>query len=652
MPEKPWSIVKPPPENHEEVGSFVLGLFLRGEEEKQRLGLPARWLENHRLYRGGSVQGLKSKLGVTANIIFANIQRTVANLTSKNPTAEVVSQDWRPVIDPTTNEPVPDDTDTVLTTALKSWWNETEQIRSLVDSTLNQEIYGITTEKGVYDAKKKKGDVVILDPFAFGCAPGNWEDLGSGPPYCYHAYKESVATLRARFGVETISADPSSSLGEERETNRPMMHNLPQGAIPSGSLSIATSQFKEVQSDDDDALVVEMWLRDYTEVPASPVLDPTTGEPMLDETGAPIFPERDPNAPPNYLYPGGIRMITVTSEGTVLVDVANPNINLALWNDEETREGVENTYLFDHLPFWYANSYRDPSSFWGFGAAEQVGVLAEQIGEILSRMHKYLGRMLLPTLILPKDCGVTPQMINNNPGLILQPTTGALGAGIKYLETPSLPADTMRLYQLLLTQFDRVYQIEDADRGDTPNRIVAASAIVALQERNQVLMRHKIRSVDFLIRQRGRASISFLQNFGFTSETIKVDDDSIAKIVGIDLLGRKFSYVVESGSTVPQTSLQVKELALDLAKMNRIDTRALLETLQFPGWRQIVERMAEAGGQIEQAAQIFVAAGVPPEQVQALIALARQPQGGPGDTAPATSTTPAPEAPAPITPGA
>jgi hypothetical protein len=142
-------------------------------------------------------------------------------------------------------------------------------------------------------------------------------------------------------------------------------------------------------------------------------------------------------------------------------------------------------------------------------------------------------------------------------------------------------------------------------------------------------MRHKIRSVDFLIRQRGRAVISFLQNFGVISEIVKLED-SVATLKGIDLLGRKFSYVVESGSTIPQTSLEVKEQALDLYKLGAIDPRGLLETLQFPDWRRIVERMAEKNG-LDQALMTLVQAGLPEQDAMALKQMLEQTQGAPGD---------------------
>jgi hypothetical protein len=618
-----WSLSSLPPEGHRDVGRwFWDNCYAVSEAEKERLFLKDRWRENHRIWRGGAtVRNLRSKQAVTANLIFANVQRTVANLTAKNPSAEVVSldggylvnPDGSPVVDSRGN-PIPDDADKKMTVRLKSWWNDTEQIQALVDSALNMEIYGITIEKCYYDTETGESGTSIVDPYAWVVAPGNWSSPNDAP-YVGEAWAMRPDAVAAKWGVDPDDVTVSevySILGEEREENRPRQYGMTIHAAPSsanyGSKSMHSRQASS--GSEDRSLVVELWVRDYT---MEPVLA-EDGTPVLDEDGQPTEQPK---------YPGNIRVVILCNEGNlVLFDGANPNVNDAL-----PREMQQNTYLFDHFPYSTAVSYRDPSSPWGFAAAEQVGDLAEKISEILSRTYRYLARQMLPPLVLPQDTGLTEDDVTNAPGLILTPVDRVSGSGIHFLDVPSVPSDTWRLLDMFTTMFDRIYQIEDADRGDTPNRIVAASAIVALQERNQVLMRHKIRQVDYLIRQRGRMAISHFQNFGVTTDPIKVDE-TITGIRGTDLIGRKFQYVVESGSTIMQTTLQIQEQAIDLAKDGHIDSEALLETLNFPNWRRVVERMAENGTQLERAAQIFIQAGVPEQDVMALVEFAKQPQMG------------------------
>lgn len=105
---------------------------------------------------------------------------------------------------------------------------------------------------------------------------------------------------------------------------------------------------------------------------------------------------------------------------------------------------------------------------------------------------------------------------------------------------------------------------------------------------------------------------------------------AFAPMRGIDFVGGEFAYVVESGSTVIKTEAEERQMAVDLFGVGAIDQRALLETVKFPNWRDIVERMNQAGP-LEQAMQIMVDAGMPEEFVAQLYQFLQESQGGPGD---------------------
>ena len=244
----------------------------------------------------------------------------------------------------------------------------------------------------------------------------------------------------------------------------------------------------------------------------------------------------------------------------VLDDSANPNINPDL-----PTELAINTYPWGRLPYYYANSYRDGISVWGFSAAEQVGDLLNKINLIFSKLIAWVINVMTPPLIVQKNCGITKEMIENtikNAGrLILMPTIP--NARIEFMTVPNLPQTFFAVLELIVKFFDRVYQIEDADRGVAPNGVIAAQAIVALQERNAVLMQSKTSSIDYLAEQRSRWAIGLYQNFGTKPDSVNVDDETY-EFFGVNFAGRKYNYVVESGSTTPRTSLQNQELAFKL----------------------------------------------------------------------------------------
>ena len=219
---------------------------------------------------------------------------------------------------------------------------------------------------------------------------------------------------------------------------------------------------------------------------------------------------------------------------------------------------------------------------------------------------------MAPPLIVQQHCGITKEMIENSiskPGrMVLMPTIP--NARIEFMQIPNLPETFFRVLELLIRNFDRIYAIEDADRGQAPNGVIAYAAIQALQERNQVLMLTKTSSVDFLAEERSKWAIGLYQNFGTRPDSVNVADEQLP-FAGVEFAGRKFGYVVESGSSTPRTKLQWQDLALKLKEMGVIDQQATLESIGFPGWKEILERNAES--QTEQALQVLVNAGLPEE---------------------------------------
>jgi hypothetical protein len=627
-----FSLANLPPEGHAKAGEFFYSLWQASLMERRRLELEERWMENHRLFRGDHHGGpnrhvvyKNRKKKQTINLLFANIIRTVANITARNPVAEVVSTDG-----------IEDGTDILVSQKIKNWWNDTEQSISLAKSALANEIYGITTEKSVYDHTQKRTDTIVLDAFAALPAPGYYEEWNDCPYFC-HAYPMNTALVQKMFGLKEKDRvegdDIYSLLGEDREENRPIPAGTYFGSqnYPGNYTPIQHPKYGATQvGGEGRALVVELWVRDYSTekiknvVDAQPVINPDTGLPAIDPMTGELVMEPIIEVTEQSKYPGNIRVVTFTNEGRlVLDDKPNPNINPAL-----PREISSKTYLYDHLPFFKANSYEDTTSVWGFAAAEQVGDINLEIDEIVTRITNYIRRVTNPPLIIPKDTGITKEMIKNEPGLILRPVSTVASQGIRYLQVPNLPSNFFDALKTLVEFFDRVSAIEDADRGDVPSRVISGAAIAALQERGAVLVRAKIRAVDYLVRQRGRGAISFFQNFGIFPELIAAQGTT-KSIRGVDLAGREFNYLVESGSTLAKTSLQVQEQAFALYQAGAIDRQALLENLNFPSWKEIVERVGE--GQLSQAIQILIQAGLPQDLAQVLYQQLSQPQGGPGN---------------------
>lgn len=611
MMKEDWNLSNIPPKGDADVAEFAQMLFEAAKAEKDRLGKPADFRNNYALYRGQQIQqAITSRKGsapakqilTPINLYFANIERTVSNITARNPVGEVVDLDG-----------TSDESEKTISMVLKKWWKETDQLPKTRFTARMMEVYGITTEIPFFNFGKAMPDIKILDPYGFYPAPGYWDKIDEEAPYVCFVYLDLVASVESFYGVEKVAPDEAYELlGTEREKykNQGYGNNESMGNY-ADPMTIRTTTGDQSIKQLDRCLVIEVWLRDgSTKKTERPLINKETGENMTDEDGKQLVESID-----EPVYPDGIRKITITkskdpeiASGIVILDdSANPNINPNL-----EVELAKTTYPWGRLPVYYANSYKDGISIWGFAAAEQVGDLLKKINLIFSKLIAYVINVMTPPLIVQKNCGITREMIVSSiekaGRLILMPTIP--NARIEFMSIPNLPETFFRVLDLLVRFFDRVYQIEDADRGVAPNGVIAAQAIVALQERNQVLMQTKTAAIDMIAEQRSRWAIGLYQNWGTKPDSVNVDDEAVP-FIGVQYAGRKFNYVVESGSTMPRTSLQTQELAFKLYQEKAIGQKGLLETLNWPNWREEIERTAES--QVDQALQILIDAGLPEE---------------------------------------
>lgn len=628
---KDWSLNNIPPKGHKDVALFANSLFEVSRLELERIGKHADLLANYSLYRGKTTGGFGSKAqGLTpVNLYFANIERTVANITAREPMGEVVDLDG-------TDE---DGAEAILSSKLKKWWKQTNQQTLIRSSARLMEIYGITLEKPTWDKEKDDAVIALTDSFGFYPAPGFFDNIDTDMPFCSFAYLKYIDEMEAKFNVEDLAADEAYDLlGTVREEYKGISSygNLNTSLtgkytdpMTRADISTHTVADKKLER----CLVKEVWIRDYRKKTVSeehPVIDLETGMPEMGENGEPLVEKITKKV---QVYPDGIRKITIAASKTqgkdstgyvVLDDCANPNINPVL-----PLEVAINTHPWGRFPVYHANSYKDMVSLWGFAASEQTGDLISKIGKIISKLVNYVLQVMTPPLIVQKHCGITREQITTQlkkaGRLILMPATP--NARIEFMTIPNLPSTFFQVLDLLVRFFDRIYAIEEADRGQAPKGIIAAAAIVALQERNQELTQAKTSSIESLAENRSRWCIGLYQNFGTTAELVDVAGEP-AEFIGVQFAGRKFGYLVESGSTTPRTSLQIQEMAKELYKLKAIGQRGLLEAISWPNWQEEIERTAET--QLDQALLILIDAGLDEETAAQLKEFLMEPDQGPG----------------------
>ena len=583
-----------PPEGSGNVGFKVFQILDEILKFKNDLGLPQKWGRNYELGKNKHWKSeTKDATLLTANLLFTHRQRTVNMLTDNNPTFNV--RQVGEVDDPKEEEVF----DTLLHTA-EFWWSEQEQQSSLETSILNGETYGATIEKSIFDSDLEGGfgeaTTEVIDPFFFGWYPVKTQDIQKAEANL-HFWPMSVREARRKWSehAEVIRADKEllKELGDERiktQTGK-------AGRGSQGYFSTFAGVIRNIFNDSDDGtgmsdevLIVEAWVRDFTRIPGD---KPDT---FVDK------------------YPGNIRCIQTCNGGkVVLSDRHNPSINQDLEPVQASK-----TYLFSRYPFTKTQSLKDTANPWGMSDFEQLESLNMEVDKTISQITLIKDQVSRIKIVNPLDSGVSNAELTNKPGII-NPSSSMVANAIRYLDFPDIPfkdiISTLSVYKEFFFLVAGTFELEAAQ---TPGReVVAYKAIAALIERASIMLRGKIRAYSKMVRERGRMYLSHVMNW-YTEErwiSYKQDGEEMTKQINGNQMIIPAKLGVVSGSTMPVSRIQEREEAIELFKMQAIDAEALMEKIDWPDRKRVVQRMRL--GPLGEFFERLQTMGAPPVMIEA-----------------------------------
>lgn len=592
----------PPPEGHDDVGPWMNQNFGVARRNRDRLRWDQKWLRNHELIRGkhwrqhhpgGSSSGQGKYPRVTINLFHVAWTTTTANLTDNKPKFDIVPHDDE------SKAAAP-----LMHKAASNWWHRTKQQRTLSKTVKNNEKYGSTIEKMFFNKELEGGrgdaDCMVVDPFKFLPWPGH-TDIQSMPRFFEYDILaiEEIKRMWPETSDDVKSEDPHSGLlGKEREEIKAgsLSHSRHTDNLPNNYAPGSGDTNKE--QDIPKALVIECWCKDYTmedvfrDIPVT--VEDATGNPLpiIGEDGNPKMEKVKIGQAPKY--PGFIRVIHVTNGGKVVLgDTKNPSVNPNI--DPKI---AQNTYLWDKYPYIKGDSYSDENNFWGYSIVEQIEGLVLDINKKVSQISAYIDKTARPALINPKTTGIDSSKISNLPGMHLRPINHIVALAIRYLDMPSLPVDFYKYLELLLKLVDIITGIHDVTEGRKPAGVSAASAIVALQEKAETILREKIRNLDLIIEERGRMWVSLAQNWYTEKRKLNMSGADAKKLgefvdfSGSDLKG-EFAFEVVTGSTMPKSVFVRREHDIQLFQSGAIDQRALLESFDYSKIEEVILRMQQ-----------------------------------------------------------
>lgn len=297
------------------------------------------------------------------------------------------------------------------------------------------------------------------------------------------------------------------------------------------------------------------------------------------------------------------------------------------------------------FPFAKYNNYILPREFYGVSEVEQLESPQRVFNKLLNASLEILNLMGNPVWIVDTASGVDPQHLVNRTGLVVEKEPGSevrREAGVQ------LSGSALSLIDRLESWFNNVSGTQDVTRGQTPGSVTAASAIEQLQEAARTRIRQKQRNLDSFIRDIGRQYCEIiLENYSkprvfrvtndegsteFFRFSVGRDDrnvepgmtpDRVATIqrfaegeidgndvmlektpVKVSLASTSFDVRVNTGSSLPFTTADKEQKALNLFDRQVIDAEELLNILDFPNREEIIKRMEQKQAEAEQQAAL------------------------------------------------
>lgn len=576
---------------------LVMDLFRK--YKKHRSKYDRNWLHYYKMWRGDQWHNVcmpKFRQQEVINLIWQTIQ---ANMP--------LQTDVRPKISYIPEEPTDLPFAEILNQISESDWERKNWLHQLSEVILDGYIYGTGIGKMGFDPD---------DDYGIGSATFESYD----PFYCYPDPEARDVNGPRSFGF--IVAEPMETK-RVKQMFPEYAHKIKadiKDVVASSKTSLNDFKIKVTNTDRDMPDITWSEGQDTAEdktMVITAYLKPqeTTDEEEIDESG-------DVKVITKKLYPFG-RVITIAN-GCKLKEEELPFSN-------------------GKFPFAKYNNYILPREFYGVSEVEQLESPQRVFNKLLNASLEIMNLMGNPIWVIDSASGVDPSHLVNRTGLVVEKEPGT---EVRREMGVQLSPSALSLIDRLETWFNNVSGTQDVTRGQTPGSVTAASAIEQLQEAARTRIRQKQRNLDSFIRDIGRQYSEIVLEYYTKPRILRVTNDEgateffkfsvrrdeqsvdrlgqpqltaiVQKFVKGELDGNdvivpdeptkmalqsaSFDVRVNTGSTLPFTTADREQKALNLFDRQVIDAEELLKILDFPNREEILERMSVKQAEMQQAA--------------------------------------------------
>lgn len=569
------------------------------EADNDRQQYAKHWPERRKAYKGKTWSNVKSsnmKQQPEMNLIRIVVQTILPILTDANPGFGVLPKD------PTDIKFVQ-----MLSDALDSLWERLGMPIRIIEVLMDQSILDCGILKVYWNPDLEDGrgdiDIEVKDPENIWVNKGAI-DFDRECKYVIERVIRTVGEWKRLFPqhADRIKQDSTSEQRQKDEAERPTSEVTLVSPVDQDKNKNADAG----QAVGDDNGYAEGWEVWY--------LDESLEEYELekdDGTKEKAYRKR---------YPNGHLTTLLPHQKIVLQSTANPN------------EGP------GFNPYVKFTDTIMPRQFYGEGLVESLMDIQKMLNKVAQTIVEYLRLMSNPIWIGDKNAGVNWDKITNKVGLVVLKEPGT---EVRRDFPEPIPSYVFEFFRLLQAFANEVSGVHDVTQGRKPAGVTAAEAINELQEAAHTRVRLKERNMQVSLGKLARIAIAImLQKYrGARYQRVAGNDAEPPVFVefGIDevqggpenqlaITRRNWVYSpeaqkyvpsdfetaqavkslldvrVQAGTAMPFAKAQKSNLALKLFSDGAIDQEALLETLEWPKFQELIQRMEQKKAEEAQAA--------------------------------------------------
>jgi hypothetical protein len=297
-------------------------------------------------------------------------------------------------------------------------------------------------------------------------------------------------------------------------------------------------------------------------------------------------------------------------------------------------EDKPNEYKDQKWPYSQVKNYIDPHQFWGISEVEQLEGPQKTFNKLISFVLDILTMMGNPIIVMDTNTGIDPDMVYNEPGLIV---TKNPGSEFRREEGVQLQPYVIQIIDRMKSYFDDISGSTDVSKGISPTTGASGFAIDQLQEAAQTRIRQKSRNLDVMLNDIGQMYVSRVLQFYNTPRVVRITNNQDAQqFFKVEFqeddqgqvfakrqnfteneLGRpvpdgspeiiplsgQLDVKVVTGSLLPFSKTAKESKLIALYRDGIIDREEVLKGIDHPNWEGVLERVTAAEQAQAQAAQ-------------------------------------------------